>query len=931
MRRFPARTAALAAVALSSLGSAALAPAASAGDDSVRIRTADQGRALAQGAIGVRFRVADPAKVVLRASARGAKRLSGRKKVRFDEPGSRRVALLLTGAGRSVLEVASARCESLKVRVKATVDGPERGKPKRESASRKLAADQDRCSRPGPGEDPAPAPPEDETTPPPGGGAPPDPGPGPDPGEPTNLQAGAATADITPPVGTPMFAYTARSRVAGPDTPDQPETLEEVPDAATQMLQMIADPAVDRNLYAKSFDPSVGIHTRLRASAIVIEQEGERVALAQADLGGLPYALVQAVEERIATTGIDSEHLLLSATHTHSGTGPIWPSDSAGYQALGGDFFDPRVFGITADGIAEAIIAANARLDPARVGIGTSRLDGASSNRAETPFRNNGDVSSEEFEELKLNRTVTVIRVDGVDGVPIGIWSNFAVHPTSFGDGNLLFSGDNAATTERLVEREVASESGLPAPEPGAPGASEGPVLVWTNGAEGDVSPSGGPRVRSGHQLDYVNGDGSGANVVGIKVAEGVLAAWRDAAGEMQGDAPLDVRRTFRIFDGDQVGNGEEAGAKPVGPLTALGVGIEQEGFCSPVEDIAGPGQGKKFPIITGAGLIPQTMAVSLVRVGDTAIASFPFEITTQMGRRITNAVAGDSGGVLDGAVIAGLTNGYMSYTSTPEEYDACDYEGSFTLYGRHQGPLLRETALSLVPSLVGSGLEPASDPEPIALAPTTPNPASIQPTASPEAPVTQPADTTRFGSATFAWNGGDPSVDAPRSETFVSLQHLEGGEWRTIGTEDGPEDVTVYDESAGTWTDTWQFSNCEPLGTYRFRVTGMAVTAPGGDAEPYVATSEEFDLGAMAPLTVSEQTVDGGTARVRAVYPNPGPALLALPRLVRTGTATIELAGGEQVTAQPDAEGLAFEADVPAGSTISEVEVADSCGNSTG
>ena len=89
-----------------------------------------------------------------------------------------------------------------------------------------------------------------------------------------------------------------------------------------------------------------------------------------------------------------------------------------------------------------------------------------------------------------------------------------------------------------------------------------------------------------------------------------------------------------------------------------------------------------------------------------------------------------------------------------------------------------------------------------------------------------------RFERVSFTWNGGDPSVDAPRGETFVSLQHLDGGEWETIGTEDGPEDSTVYDNQAGNWTETWQFSNCEPLGTYRFVATGRAVTAPGGAPE---------------------------------------------------------------------------------------------------
>src|SRR4051794_5741598 len=71
------------------------------------------------------------------------------------------------------------------------------------------------------------------------------------------LRAGAASADITAPVGTPMFAYTARSRIAGPDN-------------NTDLVDVIADP--DTNLYAKSFVPSKGIHTRVLSRALVLEQ-----------------------------------------------------------------------------------------------------------------------------------------------------------------------------------------------------------------------------------------------------------------------------------------------------------------------------------------------------------------------------------------------------------------------------------------------------------------------------------------------------------------------------------------------------------------------------------------------------------------------------------------------------------------------------------
>src|SRR3954463_12894920 len=161
-----------------------------------------------------------------------------------------------------------------------------------------------------------------------------------------DLRAGGAAADITPPIGTPMFAYTARSKIANP------EHLATAP-------ELFADP--DPNLYAKSFVASRGIHTRVLARALVLRQGATKLALVQADLGGLPYALTQSVLDRIRSTGIDGDHLLLSATHTHSSTGPIWPLDNVGYASLGGDLFDPRIFELTADGIADAILRADRR------------------------------------------------------------------------------------------------------------------------------------------------------------------------------------------------------------------------------------------------------------------------------------------------------------------------------------------------------------------------------------------------------------------------------------------------------------------------------------------------------------------------------------------------------------------------------------------
>ena len=819
---------------------------------------------------------------------------------------SRRVELKLSDAGHSRLADLQRGCRDAVVRVVARIGG---GRRSRSKGRARLARDEQICRASAPSGAPAPGGAGGGS--PGGGGGPgpdPDPDPVPDPDPTSNVRAGAAGADITPPIGTPMFAYTARSGVANPDS----------------LFQILGDP--DENLYAKSFLPSEGIHTRVKARAIVLEQGERKFALVQTDLGGLPYALVQEVLRRTSATGITGERLLLSATHTHSSTGPIWPIDSLGYALLGGDIFDPRVFEITAQGISEAILAADSHLEQALVGVGAAELRGASNNRNFEPFRRNPDVPADEAgaRAVSTNPELTVIRVDAVDGTPLGVWSNFAVHPTSFGDSNLLFSGDNPASAERAVERAITEDAEARGVAPPA----ERPVVdVWTNSAQGDVSPNSSPPNPDGEPLNYVPTSAAGANMTGLKVADGTLAAWRDAGTKMTGEPLLDARRTFMLFDGTQ------ADGEPVGPLQALGAGgiVADDGVCAPFPLL--PGQGNKFPAVTGIGLVPSSAAVSLWRLGSLGIASFPNEITTQMGRRITAAVEAEAGGALSNAVIAGLTNGYNSYTATPEEYDACHYEGSFTLFGRQQGGRWRDTASSLVDPLL-AGLPANAGLEPPATGIVLPTIPPLLPTPDAGAAVTQPPDSLRrYERASFVWKGGDRSIDVERGRPFVSLQRLEGGDWVTVGTDDGPEDTTAH-SADGNWTETWQFSNCDPVGTYRFHVDGNAIRALLGSQEGYALDSEPFELLPTAPLEVIDAVVDGTTARVRARYPSPGASLLALPRRVRSGSATITIREPDStvrdLTADPNAERLAFTATVPAGSTIESVAVNDGCGNSS-
>lgn len=725
------------------------------------------------------------------------------------------------------------------------------------------------------------------------------------------LRAGAASADITPPVGTPMFAYTARSGIANPGN------AEEV------LTNLLADPAA--GLYAKTFVPSRGIHTRVRARAIVLERDGRRYALAQADLGGLPYALTRAVLDRIGSTGITGDRLLLSATHTHSSTGPIWPSDSGGYALLGGDLLDPTAFALTADGIARAIVDAAARLEPARAGVGAADAVGASRNRNFRPFRRNSDVPQDEqaARAVSVDPTVTVLRLDTLDGRPLAVWSNFAIHPTSFGDENRLFSGDNPGFAERIAETEIAR-----AARRTGGSAADAPVNVWTNGAEGDVSPAGGPDLIAGREVEYAPSSFAGAHIAGRRTAAGIVAAWRDAGRRLTPDLPLDARRSFLAFDGSS------ADGEPVGPLAALGFGgiVGPDGACAPVDGLAGPGQGRKQPLLLGAGLVPGVVPVSVWRIGPLAIGAFPSEITKQMGRRIADRLVAESGGLADRAVIAGLTNGYISYTATPEEYDACHYEGSFTLFGRRQGARISNFASGLLDALVDGRPAPPGAGEP---------PAFLLPTGSPPAPevtrqagvvVEEPAERVRrLERATFRWRGGAARLDPEPGVTFVTIERrTAAGRFERFATDDGFEDIVEQDDE-GVWTETFQLGRCTPLGSYRFVVTGRADRGSG--VQPYTVVSRPFEVVRSAPLAIGRVAIARRRATVSAEYPDPGEdALLATPRIVRDGSAHLRVrprrGRARTITARPNRGRVSFVATVPRRARVTVTRVRDRCGN---
>ena len=227
---------------------------------------------------------------------------------------------------------------------------------------------------------------------------------------------------------------------------------------------------------------------------------------------------------------------------------------------------------------------------------------------------------------------------------------------------------------------------------------------------------------------------------------------------------------------------------------------------------------------------------------------ALPSEVTKTQGDRIKDALVADSGGRAHDFALAGLTNSYLSYTATPEEYDGCTYEGSFTLFGRLQGPRYARRAAGACWPRCSPASDPASLPEPRPVGLGGPLPTADE---TPDAGdvVTQPARHRPLRPRHLQVEGRRPGGRRAAQRDLRRAPAQIAPAMDTVGTDDGFLDTTAFDDDTGEWTETWQFGECDPLGQYRFVVTGVA--DKGSGAAPYTVTSGRSTLTATAPLAV--------------------------------------------------------------------------------
>lgn len=259
----------------------------------------------------------------------------------------------------------------------------------------------------------------------------------------TVFRAGAATANITPPLG---------ELIVGGWTPL----------------------------------PADEVHDELHAKCIILDDGNDKIGLVICDNVGIPREVFDHAKKQIErTTGIPASHLLMASTHTHSATtargeNAMIPSESlSDYQRF------------LSDRIVDAVRIANKRLQPAE--IGWSSVDEPSQlyNRrwfvSEEQQRRNpfGGIDQVRMNPGKatlirpagpIDPEVSFLAVRALDGRPIAVLANYSLHYVGGVPSRVISADYFAVFAEHLVKLENSADQYPPL------------VAILSNGTSGDVN-----------------------------------------------------------------------------------------------------------------------------------------------------------------------------------------------------------------------------------------------------------------------------------------------------------------------------------------------------------------------------------------------------------------------------------------------------------
>jgi hypothetical protein len=402
---------------------------------------------------------------------------------------------------------------------------------------------------------------------------------------------------------------------------------------------------------------SDGVDNDLYALSIVIEVDGTKAALVACDLVEVPRPVALRARELIAkSAGIPADHVMISATHCH--TGPVVGLEKIGpwrdWDLARNLKYVEELPGL----IAKSVEQANGKLTAASAFVGSGHEDRLAFNRRY--FMKDGTVG---WNPGKLNPNVVrpagpidpqvpVVYFQSTDGKPLVTYTNFAMHLDTVGGRRI--SADYPFTLHTLLGR-LKGEQMVSLFTIGCAGNINHIDIKWHNPQHGEAEAARIGTILAGEVLKtYARLTPVQINQVKCASRVVKLDPAHVSAAEVE-QAPAIIARGARA-----------PFLQRVGAYKALDVAAHQ---------------GK-----------PIDAEVQVVALGDDlAFVALPGEIFVELGLSIKKQSP------FGHTVIAELANGNVGYVPTGEAYPQGNYEVVTSRCAQGSGEKLAETALELL------------------------------------------------------------------------------------------------------------------------------------------------------------------------------------------------------------------------------------------
>ena len=429
--------------------------------------------------------------------------------------------------------------------------------------------------------------------------------------------------------------------------------------------------------------PATHVHDELLARCLVLDDGAVRLAIVVVDSLGIPrHVLDHAKALARQHTGIPVERILISATHTHSATsalGDRWsPAEYEQVPAL--DAYQSFLATRVADGIRRAV----ADLQPARVGWGRAALPDEVFTRRwfmkpgphlANPFggtdkvQMNPRVGSPDLVEPAgpTDPEISFLAVRGLDARPIALLANYSLHYVG-GVPQGHVSADYFGVFARTLARMLGEDRG-----------DSRFVAMLSNGTSGDVN---NVDVRGGQASlpPYARMDRVASRVAAEVYSSLQHVAWRDHVTLAASQRAVTLAR------------------RPVTPELAAWA---KEALAQPENAPRHPRERIYAERVRGSAGAPPTLDVLLqaFRIGDLAVATFPFEVFAEIGLEIKEKSP------FPQTFTISLANGSEGYLPTARQHALGGYE---TWFGTNRVELdaartMTDALLAMLTSLRGA------------------------------------------------------------------------------------------------------------------------------------------------------------------------------------------------------------------------------------